>query len=217
MGYNARNVKMRRYILAALAATSIGLGGTFGASAVPISGSILGATAPAPELQKTWMFHGHYRYRSYGYYPRYGGYGYSPYGTGYYGGYYGSSYYGGYYGSYYGSYYGISGFTSATSYEDADVDIDSGDDGDEITVDDGDIISIILTAYHGSGYYYVLDDDDLDDDIVDFDNALYLQSYSSEQWLFEAVGPGPTTITLEYTHISGTVSSTFEVDITVEE
>ena len=80
MGYNARNVKMRRYILATLAAAGIGLGGTFGASAVPISGSILGAIAPAPELQKTYMFYGRYRYRSYGYdcryYPRYGGYGY---------------------------------------------------------------------------------------------------------------------------------------------
>jgi hypothetical protein len=47
---------MRRYILAALAAAGIGLGGTFGASAVPISGSILGATAPAPELQKAYYY-----------------------------------------------------------------------------------------------------------------------------------------------------------------
>ena len=95
MGYNARKVKMRRYILAALAA-GIGLGETFGASAVPISGSIPGTTAPAPELQKTYMFRGHYRYRSYGYYPRYGGYG-------YYGGY--PSYYYGYPGNFYRRYW----------------------------------------------------------------------------------------------------------------
>ena len=88
---------MRKYILAALAAAGIGLGGTFGASAVPISGSILGATAPAPELQKAYYYHRHarrYYRRAYrrgyygGYHPRYYG------GYGYYGGYPG--YYGGY-------------------------------------------------------------------------------------------------------------------------
>jgi hypothetical protein len=62
---------MRRYILAALAAAGIGLGGTFGASAVPISGSIPGATAPAPELQKAYYYRRAY-YRGYRYY--YGGY-----------------------------------------------------------------------------------------------------------------------------------------------
>src|SRR5262249_8951789 len=86
--------KMRRYILAALAAAGIGLGGTFGASAVPISGSLLGPPAPAPELKKAYYYHRHarrYYRRAYrrgyyggyygGYYPRYGGYGY--YGGGY--------------------------------------------------------------------------------------------------------------------------------------
>ena len=70
MGYNARNVKMRRYILAALAAAGIGLGGIFGASAVPISGSILSATAPAPELQKAYDRRA-YRRNSYGGYDGY--------------------------------------------------------------------------------------------------------------------------------------------------
>ena len=85
--------KMRRYILAALAAAGIGLGGTFGASAVPISGSILGATARAPELQKAYYYR-----RAYGggYYPRYGGYG-------YYSGY--PSYYYGYPGNFYRRYW----------------------------------------------------------------------------------------------------------------
>jgi len=91
MGYNARNDEIRdnirRYILAALAATCIGLGGTFGASAVPISGSTLGATAPAPELQKTYHYRRAYRRGYYGgYYPRYSGYG-------YYGGYPSYNYY----------------------------------------------------------------------------------------------------------------------------
>ena len=68
--------KVRIYILAAVAAAGIGLGGTFGASAVPINGNLVGATAPAPELQKVYYYHRyarrHYR-RAYrrGYY---GGY-----------------------------------------------------------------------------------------------------------------------------------------------
>ena len=61
--------------MAALAAAGIGLGGTFGASAVPISGNMLGTTAP--ELQKAYYYRRAYRRGYYGgYYPRYGGYGY---------------------------------------------------------------------------------------------------------------------------------------------
>jgi hypothetical protein len=76
---------MRIYILAAVAAAGIGLGGTFGASAVPISGNLVGASAPAPELHKVY-YHRHARrhYRR--------AYGRNP---GYYGGNYGG-YYGGY-------------------------------------------------------------------------------------------------------------------------
>jgi hypothetical protein len=44
--------KVRMYILAAVATAGIGLGGTFGVSAVPINGKLIGATAPAPELHK---------------------------------------------------------------------------------------------------------------------------------------------------------------------
>ena len=89
---------MRIYILAALAAAGIGLGGTFGASAVPISGNLVGATAPAPELQKVYYYH-RYARRQYrrayrrGYNPGY----YGAYNPGYYGaynrGYYGGGYY----------------------------------------------------------------------------------------------------------------------------
>jgi hypothetical protein len=76
---------MRIYILAAVAAAGIGLGGTFGASAVPKSGNLVGASAPAPELHKVY-YHRHARrhYRR--------AYGRNP---GYYGGNYGG-YYGGY-------------------------------------------------------------------------------------------------------------------------
>ena len=74
--------KVRMYILAAVATAGIGLGGTFGASAVPINGHLVGATAPAPELQKVYYYHRHAR-RAYrrGYYGGYGGYN-----PGYYGG-----------------------------------------------------------------------------------------------------------------------------------
>jgi hypothetical protein len=84
--------KMRVYILAAVAAAGIGLGGTFGASAVPMNGNLVGATAPAPELHKVYYYHRHARrhYRR-------------AYRRGYYGGYYGG-YYPGYYGGYYPGY-----------------------------------------------------------------------------------------------------------------
>ena len=49
--------KMRMCILAAVATVCIGLGGTFGASAVPVNGNLPGATAPAPELQKAYYYH----------------------------------------------------------------------------------------------------------------------------------------------------------------
>ena len=90
---------MRIYILAAVAAAGIGLGGTFGASAVPISGNLVGATAPAPELQKVYYYHRHARRHYRRAYRRgyYGGYN-----PGYYRGY---GYYGGYNPGYYGGYY----------------------------------------------------------------------------------------------------------------
>ena len=76
--------KMRIYILAAVAAAGIGLGGTFGASAVPMNGNLVGATAPAPELQKVYYYHRyarrHYRYARRHYRRAYR--------RGYYGGYY---------------------------------------------------------------------------------------------------------------------------------
>ncbi len=83
--------KVRMYILAAVATAGIGLGGTF-ASAAPIYGIPIGATAPAPQLQKAYYYHRHARR----YYRR-------AYRRGYYGGYPG--YYGGYYPGYYGGYY----------------------------------------------------------------------------------------------------------------
>ena len=76
---------MRIYILAAVAAAGIGLGGTFGASAVPVSGNLVGASAPAPELHKVY-YHRHARRHYRRAYSR---------NPGYYGGNYGG-YYGGY-------------------------------------------------------------------------------------------------------------------------
>jgi hypothetical protein len=87
--------KMRIYILAAVAAAGIGLGGTFGASAVPMNGNLVGAAAPAPELHKVYYYH-RYARRQYRRAYRRGYYGYGGYYPGYYGGYY-PGYYGGYY------------------------------------------------------------------------------------------------------------------------
>src|SRR5262245_47334114 len=53
--------KVQMYILAAVATASIGLGGTFSASAVPINGKLIGATAPAPKLHKVDYYPVHAR------------------------------------------------------------------------------------------------------------------------------------------------------------
>src|SRR3974377_1532768 len=81
--------KMRIFFLAAFAAAGIGIGGTFGASAVPMNGNLVGATAPAPELQKVYYYHRYARRQYRRAYRRgyYGGY-YGGYNPGYYGGYY---------------------------------------------------------------------------------------------------------------------------------
>src|SRR3954451_9900460 len=89
---------MRRYILAAIAVAGIGLGGTFAASAMPISGNLVGASVPAPELQKVYYYHRHARR----YYRR-------AYRRGYYGG-YNPGYYGGYNPGYYGGYGNYGGY-----------------------------------------------------------------------------------------------------------
>ena len=91
--------KVRMYILAAAVATAgIGLGGTFGASAVPINGNLIGATAPEPELHKVYYYNrvARRQYRR-AYRRNYYGYG------GYYGG-YNPGYYGAYSGGYYPGY-----------------------------------------------------------------------------------------------------------------
>ncbi|MGB8174924.1 MAG: hypothetical protein WCF29_07960 [Pseudolabrys sp.] len=90
--------KVRMYILAAVATAGIGLGGTFGASAVPINGNLIGATAPAPELHKVYYYNrvARRQYRR-AYRRNYYGYG------GYYGG-YNPGYYGAYSGGYYPGY-----------------------------------------------------------------------------------------------------------------
>jgi len=111
-------------------------------------------------------------------------------------------------------------FSIITSYKDADLELDEGDHGDEFTVDEGDTISIILWIPHSTEVYYALDDDndDYDDDVVDFDKAYYSTTYGTEQWIFEAVGTGTTTIILEMIDNTNPDANygTFEVEITVE-
>jgi hypothetical protein len=53
--------KVRMLILAAATTAGIGLGGTFGASAVPINGKQIGATAPASELHQVDYYTVHAR------------------------------------------------------------------------------------------------------------------------------------------------------------
>ncbi|MGA1863964.1 MAG: protease inhibitor I42 family protein [bacterium] len=174
-----------------------------------------------------------------GYYPYGGGGGYYPYGGG--GGYYPYGGGGGYYpyggGSYYpyggGSYYPYSGGGyypynyypyQQANYQQADLMLDSTDNGDDFTVDKGDTISIILSSNSSTGYIWMLDADEPDTDIVSKTSSQYFQGYTgmvgasgSEQWIFEAEDEGTTNIILYYRRTwEATVAETFEVEITVE-
>jgi len=68
-----------------------------------------------------------------------------------------------------------------------------------------------------SNYLWVLDDDELDEDIITLSDTILhpghiLYTDATDQWIFEAEEAGTTTIRLEYADLD-----TFEVEITVEE
>ena len=77
--------KMWICILAAIATVGIGLGGAFGAAAMPVNGNLVGATTPAPELQNARYYHRYARrqYRRAYRQPYYAPY-YAPYSAPYY-------------------------------------------------------------------------------------------------------------------------------------
>ncbi len=152
---------------------------------------------------------------------------------------YNQSYYGTPYGGYqYGinnnfspqSYYDVYGQYYQNSlqklYEDADEELDEDDDGDDITLEEGETLSIILRSNQSQGINaigrdlldkgeWILDTDKLDSDIIKKTSDEYfpvpegsvveglnLSIYNfegREQWLFEAKNPGTTTIELNYT------------------
>lgn len=107
-------------------------------------------------------------------------------------------------------------------YKDADVTLDEGDNGDDITVDKGDSIAIILPSMliPGSGEYeWALDTGELDYDIISHRNIS--EWFSGYQfWVFEAEDVGTTTIRIG--NISWIINSSigedvFEVEVTVED
>ena len=119
-------------------------------------------------------------------------------------------------------------------YEDADEEIDEDDDGEDITLEEGETLSIILKSMKSQGYEWVLDTDELDTDIVkkESDEFFALPEGSAhtgyisyipgviegvEQWIFEARNPGTTTISLEYLDPYNDRVRDFEIEVTVEE
>lgn len=86
----------RKFLIGTLMAMGIGLTGTSGATATPVSGSaLLNATADTSSVEQV-RYYGHRGYYGRGYYGHRGYYGGGYYGRGYYGrGYYGRGYYGG--------------------------------------------------------------------------------------------------------------------------
>ncbi|MEW5804152.1 MAG: protease inhibitor I42 family protein [bacterium] len=86
-------------------------------------------------------------------------------------------------------------------------------------MEESDTISIILASNPYGGYQWVLDTDEIDEDIVEKQSRqFYLVQTNSymEQWIFKGIDIGTTNIKLEYTSSSGSVSSTFEVSVEVE-
>ncbi|MBN2372476.1 protease inhibitor I42 family protein [bacterium] len=117
-------------------------------------------------------------------------------------------------------------YQSQQQFQTADFMLDSSDDNDTVTVDDGDTISIILASNVTTGYSWVLVTDELNTDIVKKVSNNYITGYYGsgyvgaggyEQWIFEAESVGTTTIKLQYKQAgSGIVQDTFEVKIKVE-
>lgn len=109
-------------------------------------------------------------------------------------------------------------------YQDADIDLDSGDNGDLINVAVGETISIILESNSTTGYKWVLDTTELDSAIVSNTSSKYFSGTTSlvgsggtEQWIFEAESIGTTVIKLNYKRVWETsIEDTFEVEVTVE-
>ncbi|MGA1876065.1 MAG: protease inhibitor I42 family protein, partial [bacterium] len=110
-------------------------------------------------------------------------------------------------------------------YKDADEELDDDDDGDDITLEEGETLSIILRSNQSQGALrigpdvldkgkWILDTDKLDSDIIKKISDKYfpvpegstiegvnLSIYSfdgREQWIFEAKSPGTTIIELHY-------------------
>ncbi len=119
-------------------------------------------------------------------------------------------------------------------YEDADEEIDEDDDGEDITLEEGETLSIILKSMKSQGYEWILDTDELDTDIVKkvSDEFFPLPEGSAhigyisyipgliegvEQWIFKARNPGTTTICLEYLDPYDDRVRDFEIEVTVEE
>jgi len=119
-------------------------------------------------------------------------------------------------------------------YEDADEEIDEDDDGEDITLEEGETLSIILKSMKSVGYEWELDTDELDTDIVKkvsdeffaFPEGAANIGYISyipgiiegrEQWIFKAKNPGTTTIYLEYFDTDDDRVRDFEIEVTVEE
>ena len=110
-------------------------------------------------------------------------------------------------------------------YQSADIELDSGDDGDSINVEVGETISIILESNSSTGYKWVLVSNSLDTSIVSNTSSKYFSGVTSvvgsggtEQWIFEAEAPGTTTIKLNYKRVWETgIEDTFEIEVVVEE
>lgn len=116
--------------------------------------------------------------------------------------------------------------------EDTDITLNCPDDGEAITAHVGETIGFILPN-HGDNYdadvEWVLDEDELDENIVEKISDERFPGYwynggvrpvfedGREQWIFEAIGTGTTTIKLDCINREDDNTGTIEIEVKVKD
>ncbi|MEW6379846.1 MAG: protease inhibitor I42 family protein [bacterium] len=115
-----------------------------------------------------------------------------------------------------------------SQFKDADVSISYSDKGNDVSINTGQTLSIILPSNPDSGCRWYLDADKFDETIAVKESAEFFPGYeyssstsfgftgAHEQWIFKAAAPGTTTIRLEIKESENSSAlDTYEVEVTV--
>ncbi|MEW6379224.1 MAG: protease inhibitor I42 family protein [bacterium] len=125
----------------------------------------------------------------------------------------------------YPGYPGSGGYVPSTPYyQYADIMIDHNADGKVVKIDKGKTLGITLPSNYATGYQWVLDTASLNTTVAQKKSSQFLTpagtmvgTGGSEQWVFNTVGVGITTIRLEYRRYWETFATdTFEIEVDVQ-